>query len=498
MTLGVIVICRILVRLQNQIKLEWDPSWQGAHRHRRADGTGACPQQQSLSFVCPCDPCSAARNWYPLDGHFQIIAPPSMLGTWYKEAEKHIKRTGYLAGLTVVMAHADVRKEYKLPDVHQVASELRAETRYTSNKQLDHRGIEVQVDPWRDIRYYPQKNSSRFIVITSFQSWLGNVKRPLKSTYNYSTGSEGKWGHRNTADHYPVAPGMVIIDEAHLCQDRQAGHYKILEQIDNECASKPRRLFLTGTPLSKSPADLGAMLYLLSCPEWNQTDHPLHYLCPSKIDEATKVFNNITTANDSKLAIIAENIWTALFNVLISRNSYSDWFGVHIKPPIVRYDFAFDCPFPSAYITDFASFETQIRVNLQKNKSVEGMVSTSQVRSVTRLYRIASSLPFVTRLWSQRSVKEPDVLLSEDIVACLAPPSQQDLLSDEQFTLVKYLDTIFSTSPKLEKIGHLLEQWTPAEGKMLVVSEFLVVSLMVHLVSILDSVQHYLSGLVYQ
>ena len=105
----------------------------------------------------------------------------------------------------------------------------------------------------------PQPGLSRFLIITTTLSYDGHVQSPLtKRGPDYYIGpKQGKV--RMDKGIALVCPAIIIIDEAHLVRQEDAGHFAVVTKIQKACSSLVRTGWLSGTPIGKRSSDLAAI-----------------------------------------------------------------------------------------------------------------------------------------------------------------------------------------------------------------------------------------------
>ena len=59
---------------------------------------------------CLCIPGTPEYDWYPVDGYIEIIAPPSMLGTWHTEFKSSYDKTSSDLDMIFVTGYAQLGK----------------------------------------------------------------------------------------------------------------------------------------------------------------------------------------------------------------------------------------------------------------------------------------------------------------------------------------------------------------------------------------------------
>ena len=103
---------------------------------------------------------------------------------------------------------------------------------------------------------------------------------------------------------------------------------------------------------------------------------------------------------------LLEGLNDALPEVMVRHTSESSWFGKHIKQPLPHTDVDVDVEFSSTFSPLLDQFSGIIRHQLQAIESTplksadQPIISKKRILSMARLYRIASSLPFMLKFWS--------------------------------------------------------------------------------------------------
>ncbi|KAL9026219.1 MAG: hypothetical protein Q9196_005081 [Gyalolechia fulgens] len=426
------------------------------------------------------------HNWRPTDGHFQIIAPPGMIGTWKREWKKFSKSAAYGLDLELVVAHASLRKgaarfsvKVKLLD-RTTASLDRFFTGPTQTlppfpgdehcvyREVDKRKILAAAPTGPYVQSSQVIDSSRLVVLTSYYSWKKQVLEQSRSNvHSYSTTPKAaKFENRVFRT---VTPGMIVVDEAHICQKPDAGHYAIISLIDSMTSYTVKKMFLSGTPIRKGPGDLIAMIGKLESLAWNSPGHFLSGLIKSNLTALISKFNEVTDANDLKLQEVINGLAPLMPLITLRRTNESTWFGLPLRPPVASVKQIREVNFPIRYVKNFQEFTTRMRKEMSREKTSEGEVSKSKIISTTRLYRMAVNNPALVEFWNQPGNAQYRFLSTE----------MQDYLYEDgtlssRCPLKNYATVIRANSPKLDFIGTVLDSMTdPSTGKLIVVTEFL-------------------------
>ncbi|KAL9025968.1 MAG: hypothetical protein Q9196_005295 [Gyalolechia fulgens] len=331
-------------------------------------------------------------------------------------------------------------------------------------------------DQWR--KGYPKATSSRIVLVTSYQSWprrvLGNV--PVHR-YQYSATPKA---HRLDPDEITiVTPALVFVDEAHECQGDKCGHYATLNQINSMCDYRVKKVFLTGTPIKKGPGDLLAMIIHLEDIEWDDPQHFMHGLRSSVIVDMQEKFKKITSPDDHQLSSLTNSLAQLVPKVMIRRTNQSRWFGMNMRPPVEMNKQDATVNFPAQYIPFLEQFDERIRHRFRDQQMAQqqkrsggdpGAVSKKALLSTTRYYRMMTSIPFLAQYWSTEQNTE-ETFLNESMVHWL----DVECRIRPECPLYPHLETIIKTSPKLEFVGRILGGMVRGQGKLLILSEYLLV-----------------------
>ncbi|KAG6995858.1 major facilitator-type transporter ecdD [Physcia stellaris] len=103
---------------------------------------------------------------------------------------------------------------------------------------------------------------------------------------------------------------------------------------------------------------------------------------------------------------LLEGLNDVIPEIIVRHTSESSWFGKHIKQPLPHTDVDVHVEFPSTFSPLLDQFSGIIRHRLQaveskpRKSADQPIISKKRILSMARLYRIASSLPFMLKFWS--------------------------------------------------------------------------------------------------
>ncbi len=412
--------------------------------------------------------------------------PSGLIGTWKKEWKKFEKPAGYGLGLELVVAHTALAKgaarfsdKVNLLDGttakldHFLTGPMQELPPFPGDDDCVYREINGRqilgaalTGPY--VKSSPIIDSSRLVVLTTYQSWKGRVLEQARAhIHKYST--TPKAAKFDSQKFRTITPGMIIVDEAHICQKPDAGHYAIISQIDRMTNYTVKKVFLSGTPIRKGPGDLIAMIGKLESLVWYSPGHFLSGLVKSSLAALISKFDAVTGANDPRLQEVINGLAPLMPAITIRRTNESTWFGLPLRPPVVSIRQIREVGFPTLYVKAFQEFTTRMRQEMSQDKTSEGEVSKSKIISTTRLYRMAVNNPALVEFWNQPGNSQHR-FLSTEMQNCL----YEDGRLSSRSPLKKYATVIRANSPKLDFIGTVLEAMTdPSTGKLIVVTDFL-------------------------
>ena len=484
--------------------------------HRREDGSGSC--RADIWHMCLCDQKSPFYNAEIIDGCMLILVPPAMVLDWKEDIEKFCRPVDKVLNrkpppeandLTFLIAHEEYGRGADKVEKH--VNDLRGVLPDVELTVVDNNPMDPDLDyKWDEekeayvlagsprgqyCRVMPPENSSRFVIITTTQSYAGHVGKHLKSRpYTYYTGAKLRKANQTTP-FAAVCPAFVIVDEAHLVRQMTAGHFALYRDIEGRLDYPLRSIWLTGTPFGKRPSDIIAMT---SCMQINNqwTDEPLIRLSVAALSELDEKFvaleaevkrgsigqKEYTKAVDEMIAPLA----SAMPQICVRHTSESDWFFKRLKEEIPNSNADVEVVFPSQYQHALGIFTQTIKETLAKEKiqmmrkDKDAIIGEKRILSTARLFRIAASLPFLVQFWNKAENAKIQ-LTSKEMKEWIGKDGELV----EECPLVPYVDDILSSSPKLEYVGKVLDNWDDEDGKLLVLSEFVVVAFFVALVSCL-------------
>ena len=336
----------------------------------------------------------------------------------------------------------------------------------------------------------PQRGSSQFIIVTTTGSYDGHVEKYLQQRGpDYYTGD--KQGKKNSGKLIPAScPAMVVVDEAHLVRREGAGHFAVVNGIQQNCRHILKTVWLTGTPFGKQPSDIAGMVVSMQAAgDWKE--EPLSALSITAIRALDRQFTTLESRVKQKsithrqgsreIDLLIGGIALALPQICVRHTTESTWFGKCLKKPIRGTDVDREVGFPAIYRAAYEQFDSNVKSqllaeqrSLQENVRQGGedaIVNSRKIYSMARMYRIASSLPFLVRFWNmpgmagyQLTSREMDEWIEGDSLRTDCP-------------LTPHIDSILRHSEKLEYIGQILDHWDEStDGKLLILSEFIVVA----------------------
>ncbi|KAL9641365.1 MAG: hypothetical protein Q9204_000060 [Flavoplaca sp. TL-2023a] len=486
--IALIKLTRDFILNCRDVDREWDspPREASARRHCHRDGSGTCSANKDMWFVCVCIPGNPHHGWRPTDGHFEIISPPMMLGSWIREWAKFYKPTNSDDKLEFVVGHTSLGKgtttfgqKVKLADgsirrldelLTGPAPTLPLPPHGDENchyREVNGRWILESVPKGPHRKGSPRYDSSRLVVLTSYQSWSTQVQNAASQhTYWYSNTPKG---HKMTSESFrTITPGMVIVDEAHTCSKSGVGHYGTVDEMDKMTSYTIKKIFLSGTPIRKGPGDLIAMIEALESPVWKEEGHRLNGLISQNLEYFNEKFKEVKTVRDLGLQAVIDGIARLIPLVAIRRTNESKWFDLPLRPPIKSVKQDREMGFPPKYLPALNNLRDHIAGQLNNTLTLGGEISKTELRSMSRLYRLASNTPFLAQFWSQdNNVKHR--FLSEDMKKWL----DEDGTLSAACPLAKHAADIRANSPKLDFIGTILDSMTnPNTAKLLIVTDF--------------------------
>ena len=334
----------------------------------------------------------------------------------------------------------------------------------------------------------PQPGSSRFLIITTTLSYDGHVQSPLtKRGPDYYIGpKQGKV--RMDKGIALVCPAIIIIDEAHLVRQEDAGHFAVVTKIQKACSSLVRTGWLSGTPIGKRPSDLAAIFAAMQYngPWLDGELKDLNRDAMNRIDKAYFELE-ISIRKGSRvhsrelrqtIDVLTKDLTEALSKIMVRHTSDSLWFGKPIKEPIAHSDIDKSILFPSDLIPSLEAFDKTMKQQL-KAVAQGKKISATRLLSSARFYRIISSLPGMLKFWGKAENLQYHLTSEEMKIWIVDGEISQDC------PVYPYLDDILSSSPKLDYIGSVLDAWKEGEGKLLVFSDFIFVAAVVNTVCLL-------------
>lgn len=500
------LLYKSLVANFTEIQAEWDDP-PANPQHRDADGKGHCLVEKELWHTCLCNPDNPFYECDLVDGPMLVIVPPAMVSDWREDIERLIKedKTDERSGVYIIAHEAYGKGSAKVSSWKdeligirpQIPSQLESDEEPDADAPLvwnDRMGRFVLKSPVKGkyLSGRPQAGSSRFLIITTAGSYEGHVQAPLTSKgYEWYSGS--KQGKSNSVKGIPlVCPAITVVDEAHLVRQENAGHFGIINKIQRACNYVVKTAWLTGTLFGKRPSDVAAIfkamqfngawtegkLAGLNAEAMNRID--LAYM---GIEDSIRQGTSIQKHSSKLIDEIMRDLTSALWEVMIRHTSDSIWFSKCIKKPLPHTDLDINISFPAKYTPLLINFDRAIKTELQAIKppprqpAGKPVISKTRILSCARLYRIASSLPFMLKFWS-RPENTKFQMTSAQMKEWI-----KDGKMDPDCPLYSHIEEILATSPKLDYIGRVLDAWDDEkDGKLLVLTEFVVVAFFVVLV----------------
>ncbi|KAL9041310.1 MAG: hypothetical protein Q9180_001361 [Flavoplaca navasiana] len=488
-TIALLVLIRHFIVNCREVDEEWDnpPEEAESRKHCHRDGSGHCSVNQDSWFTCVCIQGTPHYGLRPTDGHFQIIAPPGMLGTWIREWAKFYKPADPAQKMELVVGHSSLGKgtatfgdRVTLADgsVYALRELLTGPTpslpaapqgdEHCEYREANGEWVLRSGPTGRYRKSSPRLDASRLVVVSSHQSWTKHVKDAAPEHVRWYTNTEK--GYKLSPQRFQtIVPGMVIVDEAHTCTSSAAGHYKVMKDIDSMTLHTVKKVLLSGTPIRKGPGDLIAMIEAMESKDWKQPGHFLNGLTAAKLKTLNDKFSDVRTIHDAGLQAIIDAIAKLMPLVAIRRTNESRWFHLSLRPPVESIRQDREVEFPPQYLPVLNKLRDHVAAHIDETKTSDGGVSKTQMTSMTRLYRMTSNTPFLASFWSMHGTAE---------YKFLATDMQKWLFEDGTLSpdcpLVKHAAEIRANSPKLDFIGKVLDTMTnPGTGKLIIVTDFL-------------------------
>ena len=512
------LIYKSLVANAIDVQTEWKGT-SANHHHRATDGKGHCSIEEDLWHTCMCDPTNPFYKCDLVDGPTIVIVPSAMVLDWKEgiesliEEDKNDKRSGvfmiaheaYGKGSQKVTAWKDsvIGIRPQIPSQLEQDEEPDPDAPLIWNDRMNSFVLRSTVKG-KYLEGRPQTGSSRFLIVTTAGSYNGHVQEHLTSQ-RYTWFSGPKQGKSNVAKGIPlVCPAMIVVDEAHLVRQENAGHFGIVNRIQRACNYVVKTAWLTGTPFGKRPSDVAAIFKVMQYNgAWTEGKLArLNVDAMKRIDEAyieiedgIRKGTTIHKQSSKMIDSIMQEMADALEEVMVRHTAESSWFGKSIKKPLPHTDIDIKVTFPPEYRPLLDQFDQTIKQNLQsikpppRQRAGKPIISKKRILSSARLYRIASSLPFLLEFWSH-SENLSYQMTSSDMKKWI-----KDGKMDPECPLYPHIDEILSTSPKLDYIGEVLDAWDEEkDGKLLILTQFVVVAFFVVEVCLLLIFEHASKG----
>ena len=487
-TIALIVLLRYFILNCREVDHEWDhpPKEADARKHYHRDGSGRCSVDKDSWFTCACIPGTPHYGLRPTDGHFEILAPPGMLGTWLREWTKFYLPADPASQMELVLGHGSLGKgtatfsqQVTLADnsVCRLSELLTGPIpslpaapegdEHCHYREVNGRWVLQDAPTGPYLKSSPRFDSSRLVVVSSHQSWSTHVDRASpEHVYAYTNTEKGaKYTYKRFRT---ITPGMIIVDEAHTCTSSSAGHYKVMNQIAGMTFHTIKKVLLSGTPIRKGPGDIIAMIEAMESAAWKQPGHFLHGLTAANLKVLNKKFLEVKSIDDDGMQDIINGIAGLMPLVAIRRTNESKWFGLPLRPPIEAVKLVIEVGFPDKYRSALGNLRERVIAELNQSRTLDGDIDKTQMSSMTRLYRMTSNAPFFAEFWSKPGNAQYK-FLAEDMKDWL--DEDGNLSSD--CPLARHAAEIRANSPKLDFIGSILDTMTdPTTGKLMIVTDF--------------------------
>ena len=480
-----------------------------AHKHCRPSGgsykqpnDAVCPSQQDLPFPCPCVETSHTSQLKPKRGPVLLIIPPGNISTWIDEIHKTFGKSGGNYKVKIVLIW------------NQAPSALK---QYQFNRGRDYNDIVVG-DDWK-----PQPGQTRVFCITTPQSCKKLMNENLSKTWVQITGKQ-RMG-RKLNSQYGACHSRVIFDEAHGWKNATTDVMTFIRGLNGKFADlgnmnfgerpgfynddRPRKWFLSGTPIDTSPGDFIGSMSCLERPSWSKKDESPYYNCKSAFMERWgKAFMSYLNANDkgqqektiaekrNELLEAEEYFPETLPLFLIRRTDKTLLFGEELlKLPDLHVKIV-ECTTPPPLKTKIQDIRTQIindlaeerekaRRDWVKNGSLGAapLLANKKVLTLTHRLRVLADLPgMVDLVRAQR-------------LACTFNEAQKMKwwLNDEKSPWRKRVAEVCKGSGKVAFLENLLTRTLPSNEKLVCVTDFPIVAELLSLVRSSSSKVHYYS-----
>ena len=185
------------------------------------------------------------------------------------------------------------------------------------------------------VRSHHLGDSSRLVILTTYQSWMSRVKLAAQSkSYSYSETNKGARMKSSTFN--KITLGVTIIDKAHTCFSPDTTYHNTLRQIELTTQYTVKKIFLIWIIIRKTPGNLITMIGALKSKEQSQLDHPFYPLPSLKLEALTTMFAGVKSVNDQALRDTVKKLAPLLPLVMIRRTNDSGRFGLPLRSLLGR------------------------------------------------------------------------------------------------------------------------------------------------------------------
>lgn len=411
---------------------------------------------------CPCVESGDAAKMIPKNGPQLILVPAGLIDDWIKEFEICFGDGNNVLDMHLVVAHRATKGPLNI-DRSTFKSNLR-----TKGYGRDSSGT----------TYEGQEN---LVCLSTVPSFLNKLQDSTALQFKDSWKSAPKKRRDDlSVAHSIFCPAWLIQDEFHMNKGIDAGACTMIKGFNRMFPdARPWKIFMSGTPVEISPADLAGPVSTMESEEWKDKDHPYHSCRHLYLKDLAKTFASYVKTGiaptDTKIESICKKFSSILPKLMLRRSENAKWFGHEVLdlPPLRQLEKS--VPFPQEYQQvmrqQHAIFQARMTADLDaaieawKQAGSNGSQPTASSEKAylnnSRRMRMIAGIPYLAKYFTEN----PNIRLTNEEVL------RNDWLGQKS-PLYQQIPLIYKHAPKLHFLQKIMNEKLGTDEKLVVVTNW--------------------------
>ena len=275
-------------------------------------------------------------------------------------------------------------------------------------------------------------------------------------------------------------PAWLIQDEFHLNKGIDAGACLMIQNFNrNFPTARPWTVFMSGTPVEISPADLAGPVSTMETEEWQKKNNIYHECRHSYLTNLAKTFGSFVkmgvATTHAKIEEVCREFSQILPKLMLRRSEDASWFGHEILDLPPRRQYEKTVPFPLEYQElmrqQHAIFQAQLKVDVDAaveaweqagSKGIKPTMSSAKayLNNARRMPMIAG-IPYFAKYFTEN----PNVKLNN-----------QDVLKNgwlgRNSPFYSHIPLIYKYASKLQFLQRLMTERLKPDKKLVVATNW--------------------------